>query len=220
MPKSFRAALCLIAALPLFGQDFAAKHQHAKGFCQGAVKITPDGISYSSVNTELKAGTKAKTPHNWTWKYQDIQQLEISPQSLRVLTYEDRETTFTGDFARAYLRLRDRMDRRLVACLADEQVQPLWTLSVKRLGRINGSQGQLIISGDRIVYKTEAKDASRTWRYSDIESLSSPDPHHLSVTTFEKSKPRLGSNRTFKFQLSEPLKEEQYQNLRRRLSPN
>jgi hypothetical protein len=221
-----KAALCLMLALPLAAQDFAAKHQHAKGYCQGMVQITPDGVSYAAFTSEPHPNKKAGKPHKWTWKFQDIQQLEISPDSLHVLTYEDRkwmigadrDMLFTGDFTRAYFRLRDRMDQRLVVRFADEQVQPLWTIPVKQLGRIKGTEGELLVGPDRVVYKTAAKDASRTWRYTDIENISTSGPFQLTVTTFEKAKLHYGNFKGFNFQLKQALKEEQYDNLWRRLN--
>jgi hypothetical protein len=130
----------------------------------------------------------------------------------------DREITFTGDFARAYLRLKDRMDQRLVARLADDQVHPLWTIPVKQLGRVKGTQGEIIVGAERIVYKTDAKDASRTWRYSDIENISTNGPFQLTLTTVERSKLHYGGFKGFNFQLKEALKEEQYNSLWRRIN--
>jgi hypothetical protein len=223
-----KAIVCLMLAAPLAAQDFGAKHQHARGYCQGVLKIAPEGISYRQYAPaeEAKPGKKYARRHDWTWKYEDLQQLEVSPGSLHVLTYEDRvmrmgadrEVSFTGDFAGAYLRLRDRMDQRLVARLADEQVQPLWTLPVKQLGRVKGTQGELRVGSDRIVYKTEAKDASRTWRYPDIENISSSGPFQLTITTHERAGTHYGSLKGFNFQLKQALGEEQYNNLWRRIN--
>jgi hypothetical protein len=225
-----KAVICLMLAMPLFAQDFAARHEHAKGFCQGSVKITQEGVSYKQFVPEQQARIKdaSQQLHNFGWKMQDIQQLEVSPDSLRVLAYDDRmsrmgtdrEQTFTGDFARAYLRLKDVMDQRLVVRLADEQVQPLWSMPVKQLGRIKGTEGELIFGADRIVYKTAAKDTSRTWRYSDIDNISTSGPFQLTVTTFERAKAHPGNLKAFNFQLKQPLEEARYNDLSRRLNHN
>jgi hypothetical protein len=225
-----KAVFCLMLAMPMFAQDFAARHEHAKGFCQGSVTITPERVSYKQFVPEQQARIKdaSKQLHNFEWKMQDIQQLEVSPGSLRVLAYDermsrmgtDREQTFTGDFARAYLRMKDVLDQRMVVRLADEQVQPLWSMPVKQLGRIKGTEGELIFGVDRIVYKTAAKDTSRTWRYSDIDNISTSGPFQLTITTFERAKAHPGNLKGFSFQLKQPLEEARYNDLSRRLKHN
>ncbi len=223
-----KTVICLMLAMPMFAQDFAARHEHGKGFCRGSVKITPETVSYKQFVTEQQAKVKdaSRKLHNFEWKMQDIEQLEISPGSLRVTTYDDRmsrmgadrEHTFTGEFDRAYLRLKDSADQRLVVRLADEQVQPLWSMPVKQLGRIKGTEGELIFGADRIVYKTGAKDASRTWRYTDIDNISTSGPFQLTITTFERAKTHYGSRKGFNFQLKQPLEEARYDDLWRRLN--
>ena len=44
----------------------------------------------------------------------------------------------------------------------------------------------LEIGEDRIVYKTDSRDDSRTWRLTDIENISSTGPFDFTVTTREK----------------------------------
>ena len=81
---------------------------------------------------------------------------------------------------------------------------------MKHLGRITGSEGTLIFGPDASIYSTAAKDGSRTWRYSDIDNISSSGPFQLTVTTFERDKYSLDDRKAFNFQLKERITEATY----------
>ena len=150
-----------------------------------------------------------RRPHRFHWNWQDIQQLELSDGKLvRVVSYHDRvalagqDQPFTFlldgrvDLTPVYRELREKLDQRLVARLADAAGAPLWTLAVKRLGAVRGSEGTLLVLAEGIVYKTETPWQSRTWRDSDIDNISTSGPFELSVTTLER-------NGVFHFQLKQ-----------------
>lgn len=201
------------AALPLLAADYRVQH--------GTLSIDQRGVSCQE--------TGKKHPRHLSWSYQDIQQLELAPSRLRVLTYQSnkwklgaaRGYTFVAlagqDFTSSYPLLKDRLDQRFVAELADPAVQPLWSVPVKLRGTIAGSQGVLSIGRDRIVYATARPGASRTWRYRDIDNLANPGPFELTLTTFERALARYGNRKDFNFQLKEPLDERRYNELWREL---
>jgi hypothetical protein len=89
---------------------------------------------------------------------------------------------------------------------------------VKRLGTIRGSEGVLRVASDRIVYSTDQEGQSRTWRYQDIDNISTSGPFELTVTTFERSQRHYGSRKAFNFQLKQPLEEAKFDHLWRRLN--
>ena len=162
--------------------------------------------------------------------YQDIQELKLSADKLTLVTYKDRkwrlgldkeyEFTLTPgqSFSEAYALLKDRLDQRFVAAVADEQIQPLWEIPVKLLGRVTGSEGVLQVGADRIVYKTTKKGQSRTWRYGDIENISTSGPFQLTLTTYERAKAHYGNLKGFNFQLKQALDEKRFNLLWRRLN--
>jgi len=213
----------VLGAQQEFGYE--VRHEHLRKGCTGTLRIDERGVSYQEISKKKK-----KHPHSWEWRYQDIQQLEIGPEEVRVLTYQDNQWKLGADreyrfrapagagFERAYGLLKDRLDQRLVAALADSDVVPLWQIPAKRLGRISGSQGMLIVGRDRIAYRTEQKGESRTWRYNDIENISSSGPFQLTVTSYERARSHYGSLKGFNFQLKEPLSEDRYNDLWRRLN--
>lgn len=95
--------------------------------------------------------------------------------------------------AQFYPEFREKLDRRFVAALADGIDTPLWRISVR--------EGELMVGADRVVYRTDAPEQSRTWRIGDIDAVSSAGPFDLTVTTDE---------REFRFQLKRELTETQY----------
>jgi hypothetical protein len=204
--------------------EFAVRHDHAFRDRNGTLHITGEGLSYAEETP------KGEPAHRWTWPWQEIQQLFVSENRITVLTYQDskwrlgvdREYTFRAvsgrSFADAYELLRQRLDQRLVAALAEEDVRTSWELPVKLRGRLWGSEGVLLVAEDCMVYRTAKPGLSRTWRYSDIEDISSSGPFELSITTMERSRFDFNGRRTFHFQLKQPLAEGRYNDLWRRVN--
>jgi hypothetical protein len=200
-----KTASCLILAGAVWAQaaQFTVRHEHLRGGCAGTMTVDENGVSF----------TGAKK-HAWRWKYEDIQELRLAPESIHILTYKDsklrlgkdREYNFTGSIPaeELYALLKERMDQRFVAAVGQVPGLPTWSLPVKHLRPIVGSEGTLAFGADAIVYSTPAKAESRTWRYSDIESIDSSGPFELTITTLEKG---------FNFQLKQPITEARYNQL-------
>ena len=199
-----KTASCLILAAALASAaQFTVRHEHLKGGCIGAMTVDETGVRF----------TGAKK-HAWSWRYEDIQQLRLAPESIYILTYkdsrlrlgEDREYTFTGKIPAEdlYAFLKDRMDQRFVAAVGQAIGLPTWSLPVKHLRPMVGSEGTLAFGADAIVYSTPTRTESRTWRYSDVETIASSGPFQLTITTLEKA---------FNFQLKQPITEASYNNL-------
>jgi hypothetical protein len=199
--------LCLSLAHPaqaagLPSMSYEARHRHLRKGGSGILRITGESISWEE---------HAKT-HARLWKYEDIQQLVLSAETLRIVTYTGQhwrlgDETYVFDklppavAADWYPRFREKLDERFVAALAADVVSPKWQIPAKLLhGRV-GSQGTLLMSTGEVVYKSASVGESRTWRIGDIENVSSSDPFDLTVTTRE---------RDFRFQLKESLSESRY----------
>jgi hypothetical protein len=199
-----KTASCLILAAALASAtQFTVRHKHLNGGCAGAMTVDETGVRF----------TGAKK-HAWSWKYEDIQQLRLAPESIYILTYtdsklrlgKDREYNFTGKIPaeELYALLKDRMDQRFVAAVGQALGLPTWSVPAKHLKPIAGSEGTLSFTAGAIVYSTPAKTESRTWRYSDIENIASSGPFQLTITTLEKP---------FNFQLKQPITEARYNDL-------
>lgn len=220
------AVLALAIAPALFAQKelrFEVRHDHLWKHGAGTLVITERGVSFQEA-------TKKKVKHAFELSYQDIQELKLSVDNLTLVTYKDRKWLLGIDkeyefilapgqsFSSAYALLKDRLDQRFVAAVADDEIQPLWEIPVKRLGRVSGSEGILQVGPDRIVYKTTTKRHSRTWRYGDIENISTSGPFQLSLATYERAKAHYGNLKGFNFQLKQALDEKQFNLLWRRLN--
>ncbi len=195
----------------------------------GTLVITEQGISYQE--TSKKNEKKPEDLHHGQWNYEDIQQLLVSPQTLTIVTYKDRSKLLLGvdkqwefklpqghSFDATYDLLKNKLDQRFVAAFAERETRPLWEIPAKLLGRLKGSEGILEVAADRIVYRTDAKDESRTWRLQDIENVSSSGPFQLTLTTYERAKSHYGNLKGFNFQLKRALNEKQYNELWRRVN--
>ena len=223
--KAVGALMAAALALPAAGQEFRyqARHDHLRKSGAGTLLLDAQGISFQETG-------KKKNKHTWRWALQDIQQLEIAPRSLRVLTYKDSKWKLGADrgyrfdlppsqsFRDAYEFLKGRLDQRFVAALADGGVTPLWRIPVKHLLRFGGSEGELVVGADRIVYSTDSKNDARTWRYADIENVSSTGPFQLTLTTWERALAHYGNLKGYNFQLKEPLAEARYTELWQRVN--
>ena len=202
-----KTAGCLILAGAAWtwasAAQFTVEHKHWRGGCSGVLTVDANGVSFD--------GPKE---HAWTWQFQDIQELQLGPASIHILTYKDSKLRLGADLGYEfegaipagdlYAVLRERMDQRLVAMVPSEGGGAGVSLPVKLLGRIAGSEGRLEFLADSVVYEAGAKNQSRTWRYTDIDGISSSGRFELTLTTQEKG---------FHFQLKQPLTEARYNQL-------
>jgi hypothetical protein len=202
-----KAAVCLIlssAASSLWAQQFPVRHQHLRKFCAGTLTVDESGIRFS--------GPKG---HAWNWPYGEIQQLTLNPGSIHILSYKDSSSwklgkdvayTFTGKFPIELLERQwsAQLDQRFVAAVAVGQALglPGLVLPVKQIGLTKGTQGTLTFAANAVVYDTPSD--ARTWRYSDIQFISSANPFQLTITTLEKQ---------FHFQLKQAITESTYNQL-------
>ena len=87
----------------------------------------------------------------------------------------DRTYRFDGEIParQLYDLMKDRMDQRLVAAIADQPAGPEWSMPVKHLGRSAAPRALLAFGADSVVFSTDAAGQSRTWRYADIDTISS-----------------------------------------------
>jgi hypothetical protein len=229
------SGLALLAPASVAQQDlrYEAWHGHSrpphirKAGNMGTLTITDAGVSFEET---YKSGEKPKHPHAWHWDYQDIQQLKMAPKSLTVLTYKDNKWKLGADreyefdlvsdqtFEAAYGVLKQRLDQRFVAAIPDPVSNVLWEIPVKHLLRFGGDEGVIQVGPQEIVYKSAKPRESRTWRYQDVDSISSSGPFQLTITTFERAKTHYGNLKGFNFELKQQLEDARYNDLWLRLN--
>lgn len=233
------AGIVLLGGLCV-GQSFDFEVRRERGLRDHVGRITIDaqGVRYEQTLPAKKRGEEgrkksARQPDRFRLEYGDIQQLWLSPEKIVVLTYADRkwllgadrefEFYLTGEkqnVTPVYELLKNKLDQRFTAALADPGVEAEWKIRVKRQGAVQGSEGVLRIGQSRIVYETARKGHSRTWRIEDIDNVSSSGPFDLQLTTFERAIVQYGSRKAFHFQLKERLDTKRLDELWRRLQRN
>ena len=198
-------AICGFAEQP---QTYDVRHVHLRNGGPGVLRIDDSGITFEEHGK--------RTQHSRTWKYDDMQELTLGTQTLRIVTYEDNRWQLGRDRVYVFDKLplslasdwypafRTRLDARFIAAIADEQVQPEWQIPAKLIHGRSGSNGVILVGTDRVVYKSDQPGESRTWRITDIGNVSSSDAFDLTLTTHET---------TFRFQLKQALSDRRFQEL-------
>lgn len=223
MALGIEALALAFLSWPLAGAElrYEVRHDHFRGSGRGLLSISERGMQYRE---------QGRPAHAWDWSWDDVQQLWIAPRSLRVLTYEDsrwqlgrdRSHRFdlagAGSFEEAWTFLKDRLDQRLVAALAQPEGDLWWSVPAKRLRRFGGDHGELIVTSAGVVFRSRAGEASRTWRWRDLESVSRTGPFQLTFTTYERALADYGALKSFTFQLKRPLEDEAFRRLRLRVN--
>jgi hypothetical protein len=195
------------------------RHDHVIGSCRGKLILDSRGVRYET--------SHQKDARNWT--YDDIKQWQLTDGNrVAIYSYEDRskwrlgaDHTFEFTWSdknvmpqQLYEFLEARTKRPIEARFVPPgDDKPLYEFAVKHLGTIKGDQGRLIFAEDRIVYRTGRNDANRTWRYEDLESISSGGIYDLALTTYEQQRFHYASRHVYNFQLKQALKRDTYDEL-------
>lgn len=221
---AFRVATlaCAVLSWPLAAElRYQVRHDHFWGSGQGVLSISERGMQYRE---------EGRRAHRWDWSWDDVQQLLLARRTLKVLTYEDNrwqlgrdrshrfELAGAGSFEELWMLLKDRLDRRLVAALAAPEGELWWTVPVKLMRPFGGDHGELMVTSAGVVFRSRSREGSRTWRWSDLDSVSRTGPFQLTLLTYERALADYGGLRSFTFQLKRELKEESFRRLWLRLN--
>ncbi|MBI2817793.1 MAG: hypothetical protein HYX72_12720 [Acidobacteria bacterium] len=194
------------------------RHDHAVGSCHGKLIMDSQGARYETPHKK----------HARTWTYEDIKQWQVEDgRKLRVYSYQDRkwrlgaDEIFAFDWTDAnvspqqiYEFLEAHTKRPIAAWVASaDGSNARYEFQVKHLGTIKGSEGRLIFADDKVIYRSDEKQASRTWRYEDLESIASAGIYDLALATYEQQKFNYASRRVYNFQLKQALPPDTYDEL-------
>ena len=218
----FWVGLSLVLALPAAAQDqlvLSVRHDHGWGSCSGTLTLDDQGVRYET--------TRAKDARRWA--YDDVQQFQVEEnRRLKVLTYEDLKWRFGADKEfefdwqksestpeEVYRFLEARVRRPIAAWLNPTQIGDVrFEFPAKHLGILSGRQGRLLFTDRWVVLKSNDGTAengdNRTWRYNDLESISSSGQYELTLATYERQRFHYASRHVYRFQLREPLSSETY----------
>lgn len=162
----------------------------------GTLIFTPNGV-------EFRAG-KHTSQH---WRFEEIRTAFLAPHRLVLKTYLNRSLHRPGD--REYkFALTQPLPPDVAASVADAIGRPsrnadpdpglaaIAVVPVRHRTLTSGTNGVLRFCRGGMEYVTAARDDSRSWRWADLQTLSSPDRYHLLVFGFRD---------TYTFDLKEPL---------------
>jgi hypothetical protein len=189
---------------------FAAEHDHLRKTGAGTLSVHDSGIAFEE---------RGEPSHNRSWTWDDIQQLTVEAGRVRVLSYEDRkwqggrdaQVVFIGKVPEeALAAFRQRLGAKFVAAVGAVPADALWRIPVKLRERFGGSEGELALAREQLLYVSSERGESRTWLIELIDSVSSANPYELTVYTRERAGWTRGP-REFRFQLKRPMSEQQYQ---------
>jgi hypothetical protein len=205
--SGFVMCLALTGGAQAESFEFRVKHDHTLRSCSGTLIATGREIRYEATDGK----------HSRTWAYIDIQKLDVaSPTRLVLKTFQseswkkfEKDKVFDFSLVEDKLApeqqefLRAKLSRPIVARLVEKANNSILLL-VRHRHRLGGCEGQLSVEEKRLIYLTDHASDNRVWKLGEIETIGSPDPYHLRVTTY---------NETFTFDLKSPLDSNVYDSL-------
>lgn len=189
----------LATAQPL---EFAVKRPHLIGSSRGTLVFTDQNVEYRTTDKK-DAGT---------WSYENIKQVQIlSPTRIALRTYEDQgwsrmwtDRTFDFEVMKGAITpalttfLLAKIPRPVVSAVlpaSDETAR--YRVPVKHVRGRRGSQGELLLYANALVYRSSDPGASRYWRFGDLASVLAFDRYQIEVLVNEGG---AGKTRPFLFQ--------------------
>lgn len=150
------------------------------------------------------------------WSFEEIESLQLGARLLIVKTYESRGWHRPGT-RQLHFTLQSNIPPALAAVLVERVQKPSRNGDPveKRAGFASlpahhrsawggGSNGVLRFHDGGIDYVSQTGKDGRSWRWADIQTLTSPDPFHLTV---------FGYIETYSFDLKQPLQQKIYDRL-------
>jgi hypothetical protein len=141
------------------------------------------------------------------WSYTDIQSFHLTTSRLDLETYQNRGWHFPGD-REFHFRLANAVPPAVATEFSRQVQKPaenglpepnsfsFASLPARRRTFGGGTNGVLRFRDGGIDYLTTKGRGSRSWRWSDIQTIANPDPYHFRVQ---------GYRETFEFELKQPM---------------
>ena len=184
------------------GWHSAAKLRHIAGREKGDLSIDANGIEFRSGKQTTRL------------PYLEVQSFFLSPHTLVIETYQNRKKHLPG-VERYRFDVTETVPPEVAAKLAkavqrpsqnsvpDPSAQGIAIPAHHRTVR-GGTNGTLRLRDSGIDYVTAVPGDSRSWRWTDLQTLSAIDPYHLLV---------FGYRDTYTFDLKEALPQSSYYRL-------
>jgi hypothetical protein len=200
------SSIFLLTALSAGAQPVGIHWESGAQFRRLPHRATPGSIAFDDNGITFRS--PQLTRH---WSYQDIQTFDLTGnRELLIEDYENRHWHEPGERKFRFV-LALPMPPEVAASLAARVGRPVLNgdpipkaaamaeLPAHRRERVGGSNGTLRFREDGIDYVATDVRASRTWRWSDIQSIANPSPWEFRVT---------GYREVAEFDLKKPLSRE------------
>ena len=209
--KTFLLVSALFVA-PAWPAVFQVQHDHLFRSCRGELVFSDTTVEYKT----------EKTAHARVWKYEDIQQVEIAPGRITILTYDARKINLgadrsfhfkvlSGDVDDKFRReIENKLSRPLVSAVVPGKSEARYTLPVRHRRFLSDSQGILEIGDRYIIYRAETPEECRIWRYDELLSVGSTGPYQLRIGALEKTGGEYGEEKNYVFDLKRRLEPVEY----------
>jgi hypothetical protein len=180
--------LILSAAAAGIAQTFEVEHAHRLRSCKGKLVFGDTTVDFTS----------EKKKHSHSWKYEDIQQLDLDSKRVVLLTYDRRKIELGADQSFTFkllsgtignqfrVEMEKKLARPLVSSVLPEQIAVRFSIPARHRLVLNSTQGVLEFGDECMIYRSEKADDSRIWRYKELESIGSTGPFQLRIGALEK----------------------------------
>lgn len=91
----------------------------------------------------------------------------------------------------------------LVLYAASFALAQSYEFEVEHQRALRNHTGKLLITSERIEYRTDQKNESRIWQYNELRQITIVSPTEIVLTSYEDQKRMLGLDRVYKFTLLE-----------------
>lgn len=202
----------LEAATPGAGvwKSVARIHRMPKKPLSGTLIIDSEGVEFRSAKLSRR------------WSFLDIHTFDLSKRDFTLTTYENRQWHEPGE-RRFKFTLAEAIPPSVAAILQERVGRPsrngapdatdpaIAEIPARHPKRFGGSNGTLRLRDSGIDYVTSDGRDSRTWRWSDIQTIANPDPYSFRITAYCEIS---------EFELKQPLSRELFDELWTRLYAN
>ncbi len=166
-----------------------ARLRHGLGGEQGTLVLDAGGVRFHSA--------KGK---DLRWPFVEIESFTVTPRRLVITSYKNRHWHLPGDKPFRF-ELDSPIPADAAAHLAEQVGKPAKngvplaegtesssavSLPARHRTLWGGSNGRLRFRENGIDYLAEVSGDSRAWRWSDIQTIASPDPYHLRVAAYRE----------------------------------
>jgi hypothetical protein len=193
-------------------RSFDVEHRHLLRNFKGKLIFSDATVEYVPEKDEPRR----------LWKYEDIQQLALTPGRISILTYQRKKIELGADAAFHYRILSGTMDdlfrkemenklvRPLVSAILPEAIACRFSLPVRHRKFLSDTQGVLEFGEDSIVFRSTRATDSRVWHYDDLLSVGSTGPFQLRLGALQKTGGEFGEEKNYIFDLKRRLRPEEY----------